>query len=245
MKDKIEKIKQTWKVIQTMPRVEINLMKEACLGNDPYFSRITDEFYNEVNARHPKFPLVRTKVYGVALFELGKEADCYYKAVESSARRNFKKATRNGYTFRRIDFNEHLDDVWDIRRSGKVRQGSMPEAFIKNRPVKINVGVSNSNVHDYPYFGVFSEDDKLVAYASCMIAGEIAEVQHVYGNQEFQSDGIVPMLYISIGSYLVSEFPNVKYYGYGTFLGAGPTMQRFKKKFRFLPHKVKWILSSK
>lgn len=243
MKDKIEKIKQIWHTVRTMPRVEINLMENECEGNDPFYARITNEFYHDVNDRHPKFPLIRKKEYGMAIFPLDDQPDTYLKAVESSARRNFKKATRNGYTFRRINFNDHLDDVWDVRRSAKVRQGDMPVAFINNRPGEINVPKSNSKTHDYPYFGIFNQEDKLVAYASCIVAGELIEVEHVYGHSEFQSDGIVPMLYISIGSFAVTEYPQVKYYSYDTYFGASPTMQRFKKKFKFLPHKVSWKLS--
>lgn len=245
MKEKLAKIKQIWQMIRTMPRVEINLMREACEGNDPFYARITDELHNEVNGRHPKLPLIRKKVYGVALYQLGEEADNYLKAVESSARRNFKKAIRNGYTFKRIDFNEHLDDIWDIRRSAKVRQGEMPEDFVTKRPVEVYVPKSNSKTHDYPYFGIFNNEDKLVAYAGCIVAGELIEVEHIYGHSEFQTDGIVPMLYISIAGYAVTEFPQTRCYGYGTFLGASDTMKRFKKKFKFLPHKVTWKLGNK
>tara|TARA_R110001599_G_scaffold349046_3_gene576847 strand:- start:771 stop:1505 length:735 start_codon:yes stop_codon:yes gene_type:complete len=244
MKDKIDKIKQIWRTVRTMPSVEVNLMKDACEGNDPYFARITEQFYREANARHPKFPLIRKKTYGIALFPLDGKPDSYLKAVESSARRNYKKAIRKEYTFRRINFNDYLDDIWDIRRSAKVRQGEMPEGFINNRPSEVCVPLSNSNVHDYPCFGVFNQNGKLVAYANCIVAGELIEVEHVYGHSEFQSDGIVPLLYISIGEVAVTEFPHVKYYSYGTFLGASPTMQRFKKKFKFLPHKVLWKLHS-
>jgi hypothetical protein len=243
MKDKIEKIKQLWHTVRTMPSVKINLMKNECEGNDPYFARITDEFYLEATARHPKFPLIRKRVYGLALFPLDDQPDAYMKAVESSARRNYKKAIRNGYVFRRINFNDHLDDIWDVRRSTKVRQGEMPDEFINNKPTERDIPKSNSKTHDYSYFGIFNQDEKLVAYASCIVAGELMEVEQVYGHSEFQSDGIVPMLYISIGSFAVTEYPQVKYYQYGTYFGASPTMQRFKKKFKFLPHKVSWILS--
>ena len=104
---------------------------------------------------------------------------------------------------------------------------------------------SISDIHDYPYFGIFNADNKLVAYASGIVAGELMEVEHIYGHSDFQSDGVVPMLYISIAGYVMEKFPRVKYYCYGTFFGASPSLQRFKKKFKFLPHRVSWVLKSK
>ena len=243
MKEKIAKLKHIWQTIKSMPQISINLMVEDCIGNDPFYQRITQEYYQDANARHPKLPLIRQRQYGVSIFPYTDQIDCYMKAVESSARRNYKKAVRNGYTFRRIDFNEHIEDVWDIRRSAKVRQGVMAESFINNRPAEINVPISTSNTHDYPYFGVFNEEDKLVAYASGIVAGELMEVEHIYGHSDFQTDGVVPMLYISIAGYVKEHFPKVRYYCYGTFFGASPTLQRFKKKFKFLPHKVTWYLT--
>jgi hypothetical protein len=118
----------------------------------------------------------------------------------------------------------------------------MSESFINNRPAEINVPESSSNLHDYPYFGIFNTENKLVAYASGIVAGELMEVEHVYGHSNYQSDGVVPILYISIAGYVMKQFPRVKYYCYGTFFGASPTLQRLKEKFKFLPHKVTWIL---
>lgn len=244
MKEKIAKFKNIWQTIKTMPHIKINLMLESCDGNDPFYQRITQEYFQDANARHPKLPLVRQRQYGVCIFPFNDEPDCYIKAIESSARRNYKKAVRNGYEFRRINFNDHIDDVWDIRRSAKVRQGTMSESFINNRPKSVNVPTSNKPTHDYPYFGIFNQDNKLVAYASGIVAGELMEVEHIYGHSDFQTDGVVPMLYISVAGYVMEHFPSVKYYCYGTFFGASPTLQRFKKKFKFLPHKVSWKLKS-
>ncbi|WP_286234349.1 hypothetical protein [Thalassotalea sediminis] len=245
MKEKIHRIKETWRLIQSMPHIDINLMLDECQENDSFFSQITEECFNEATSRHPKLPLIKKRQFGMALFELNDQPDSYMKAVESSARRNYKKAVRNGFTFKRINFNEYIDDIWDIRRSAKVRQGAMPESFITNRPAEVCIPKSSTSTHDYPHFGIFNNAGKLVAYAACIVAGELIEVEHVYGHSDFQNYGIVPMLYISIAEYAVNHFTKAKYYAYGTFLGASDTMKRFKKKFKFLPHKVSWHLSTK
>lgn len=245
MKEKIAKLTYIWKTIKNMPHIRINLMLEACEGNHPFYERITKEYFQIANARHPKLSLIKQREYGVSVFQYNDQPDCYIKAVESSARRNYKKAIRNGYMFRRINFNEHIEDVWDIRRSAKVRQGEMAESFLNSKPSEVEVPKSSSDTHDYPYFGIFNADNKLVAYASGIVAGELMEVEHIYGHSDFQSDGVVPMLYISVAGYVMENFPMVKYYCYGTFFGASPSLQRFKKKFKFLPHRVSWVLESK
>ncbi len=244
MKEKIATLKKTWQIIRTMPRVDINLHLDKCEGNHPFFAKITQEFFNDATKRHRKLPLIRQMEYGVALFLLDNDPDTHLKAIESSARRNFKKALRNGYYFKKINFNDYLDDIWDIRRSTKVRQGDMPEEFINKKPSPRNDPESLSNSHDYAYFGIFNKDHKLVAYAGCFIAGELCMIEHIYGHSDYQKDGVVPMLIISMAQYVVENYPLVKVYSYGTFLGANPSMQRFKKKFRLLPHKVTWYLTA-
>ena len=41
---------------------------------------------------------------------------------------------------------------------------------------------------------------------------------------------------------ILENYPGVKYYMYGTTYGASETLRRFKRKFRFVPTKVKWVL---
>ena len=101
-----------------------------------------------------------------------------------------KKAIRLGYVFERIDYNKYLDDIFDIRRSATIRQGKVSDDFVNNRPVPVNDPESNSLSHDYPYFGVFDPDGKMVAYAGCFLAGEVIELSHFYGHAEHQKNGV-------------------------------------------------------
>ena len=240
MKNQIKKFVDLIKQIREMPHLDVHLKLDKCKTNDDFYSRITQEYYDDATARHPKLPLIKKKKYGFALFKLDNDPESFMKAIESSGRRNYKKAVRNNYTFKRIAFNEHIDDIWDIRKSTTQRQGEMPESFVTQRPKEASIPDSNSNTHDYPYFGVFSEEGKLVAYAGCIVAGDLMEVEHVYGHKAFQKDGVVPMRYISMAMHAVEHFPEAKYYAYGSFLGASDTMKRFKKKFQFKPHNITW-----
>lgn len=240
--EKLESAKELYKLIFTSPTIELSLQLDATKENDPFFASMTSKYYKDAITRHPKMPLFGKLTRGVAVCELNGDFDSYLKGIESSGKRNVKKAKRLGYTFKLIDFNEHLDEVWDIRKSTSVRQGAMPTEFLNNRPQKHCNPTSNTTIHDYPYFGIFSEDNQLVAYAGCFLAGDVIELSHYYGHAEHQKNGIIPFLITSIAEYVIANHAQIKAFTYGGYIGASPTLQRFKKKFNFLPHRVIWSI---
>jgi hypothetical protein len=210
-------------------------------GKDAFYERITREFYREAVRRHPKLPLIRRLQYGVALCPLPAGFDEYFMMVEAAARRNFKKAQRNGYDVKRINYNDHLVDIRGIRASTKVRQGVMSAEFLEGKVTPCFNPPPVAMSHDYPYFGTL-KDGCLVAYSGVLVAGELAMIEHIYGHAAYQADGVVPMLIIGMAEYIKKHYPSVRYYGYGSYFGAGETMRRFKRKFCFTPNRVKWVL---
>jgi hypothetical protein len=224
-----------------LPRVEVNLMIDRARDNDPFFERMAREFYREARRRHRKFPLVAAMELGVALCPLTGNMEEYLKLIESSARRNCKKAERLGYRFDKINFNDHLHEIRSIRQSTDTRQGKLPDDFLNGPVAECKNPPSRNPTHDYPYFGIL-KDGHLYAYAGCMVAGELCMLEHIYGHAAHQENGIVPLMLVGIAQHVMKHHPTVRYYGYGTFFGATPTMRRFKKKFHFLPHRVTWRL---
>lgn len=240
----MKKAKQVLQDLREMarePALVVNLMQEQAAANDPFFGRITSEFYCEAMRRHPKFPLLRRFCHGVAIRPLPDSFDQYFMTIEAAARRNFKKAARNGFVFSPIDYNAFLLDIARIRRSAEFRQGKMPESMLAGFVTPITNPPSLSTYHDYPYFGIV-QDGTLFAYAGCFVAGELCLIEHILGDAAAQSEGIVPMLIVSIAGHLMQHYPAVKYYSYGTYYGAREEMRRFKRKFGFLPHRVRWQL---
>lgn len=230
------------KEIYALPKVSINLMHSKTQDNDPFFAKVVSDFYKEANSRHRKFPIVRRIQYGMAVCELPLKEGAYFEKIESSARRNHRKAIREGCTFRKIQFNDHLDEIRDIWMCIDSRQGKLMPASMRAGDVRpISDARSLSALHDYPYFGVFFEG-KMVGYMGCLVAGELGGVQQIYGHSKFLTLGVVPQLLIGFAEELRKNYPAVKYMTYGNYYGAGETMQRFKRKFLMFPHKVKWIL---
>jgi hypothetical protein len=224
-----------------MPRVEVNLMLGETAGNHPFYRELVEDFHALTRRRHPRVPFVRQFGLGMALCRLDNGGDGYLGQIEASGRRNIKKATRLGYTFQRLDYNAHLDDIRAIRASTPVRQGRVPEDFLSGDVTPCSDPPSLTHVHDYAYFGVMKEG-RLFAYDGCFVCGEICMVEQLLGHADHLADGIVPLLLTETARAVCQTYPRVRYYAYGTFFGGNPSLQRFKKKFGFLPHRVSWRL---
>lgn len=225
-----------------LPRTRIELMLHATQNNHPFFGDVVRKFYRDAQRRHRKFPLVRAMEFGVALCTLPQSFDDYLRDIEAAGRRNYKKAVREGCSFRRIQFNDHLDEIKEIRQSSEFRQGRrMPDSYLNDNMQPCTDPPSRNHWHDYAYFGVFLEG-KLVAYAGCLISGEMASIGHILGNAQFLELGVVPFLIVELARYLQQHHPAVRYYLYGTYFGAGESLRRFKRKFLFMPHRVTWVL---
>ena len=222
-----------------LPKVTIQVMLSEIEGRDPFYENLTREFLVNANKRHGKFPLVRALQYGVAICRLPGNRQEYFMMIEGSARRNVRKAERGEYQFQPIEFNDYLDDIKEIRGSTDTRQGELAADFLTGDVTPCHNPDPQTDIAAYPYFGVL-RDGKLVAYAGCLITGELAMIEHIYGHAAFQRDGIVPMLIVGMAGAILERHQHVKYYGYGSYFGSGTTMRRFKRKFGFVPHKVKW-----
>ncbi|OGR89029.1 MAG: hypothetical protein A2992_04345 [Elusimicrobia bacterium RIFCSPLOWO2_01_FULL_59_12] len=229
--------------IYHLPPASINLMLEKTAQNDPFYAQVVKSYYAEARSRHPKLFFVEKYKYGFSLCKMPVDFETYFSLLESPARGNHRKALRLGYEMKRFDFNTRLEDIREIWQSTPVRQGTLPLEIREGRVRPITHPPSQSPYHDYPYFGVF-KDGKLLAYAGCLVAGDLCNLADFYGHDRYLNDGIVPLLIIEIARELYTSYPAVKIYSYGTYFGASESMRRFKRKFLFYPHKANWILST-
>ena len=229
--------------IYKLPEASINLMLEKTAGNDPFYAEVVKNYYAEATSRHPKLVFVKKYTYGFSLCKMPSKFETYFSMLESTARGNHRKALRLGYEMKRFDFNTRLEDIREIWQSTPVRQGTLPLDIREGRVHPNANPSSRSPYHDYPYFGVFKEG-KLLAYAGCLVAGNLCDLTDFYGHDRYLNDGITPLLIIEIARELYRSYPAVKIYSYGTYYGASESMRRFKRKFQFYPHKASWILST-
>jgi len=224
-----------------LPTARIDLMCRTVADVDSFYEKVTRNFYCEARSRHRKLPFIGRLTFGVALCPLPPDRGAYVKQIQASGRRNARKAQRLGYECKRIEYNAYLHDIQAIRRSADVRQGKLDADFLEGDVVPCRNPEPRTTTHDYPYFGVL-KDGHLYAYAGVLVAGELAMIEHIYGHAARHVDGVVPSLLVGIAEHLARHYPAVKYYGYGSYFGASETMRRFKRKFLFVPHRVKWSL---
>lgn len=239
-KDTVERLYRDYSDAKKLPDTPVNLLIGEAEKNDLFYRKVTQDFYSYARRRHHRLPIIQQLEWGVALCQLPATFNEYFMMVEGAARRNFKKATRLGYSFKLIDYNNHLSEIQDIRRSTTTRQGKLPADFVDAEVQPNKNPPPLGNTHGYPTFGVFDSDNVLRAYLNCLIAGELCMIEHLYGHAKYQSDGAVPLLILSVAEHILENYPKVKFYGYGSFYGASTTMRRFKRKFHLLPHHVIW-----
>jgi hypothetical protein len=240
----LNRIRQLIGEFRQMPSASIDLMYRDCQSNAEFYRTMVLDHYRQARRRHPRYLFVRRLEYGVALCRLPQTFDEYFMCIDGSARRNYKKAVREGCDFRPIEFNDHLEEICAIRQSSEVRQGrAVPREFLEGIIRPCNDPPSTSSLHGYRYFGVFL-NDQLIAYAGCMIAGEICCLEQIWGHADQLALGAVPYLIIGIAERIYQSHSQVRYYAYGTYFGACETMQRFKRKLGFTPHHVQWLLDA-
>jgi hypothetical protein len=187
---------------------------------------------------HPRYKVFRNKTMGIALIDLstfGGHTGGYLHSVRRSghAGPQSRKATARGYRLRRIDRNDHVDEIHAIHTSCAQRQG---------RPMDESYLVKKSAYEDAPHFecyGVFDADGRLAAYCSMGRYGNFVATDQLMGYKN--QDGIMYLLLLTIICRLIEE-REVDYFMYDTFLGAQPGLRDFKRRVGFRPYRARYEL---
>ena len=187
---------------------------------------------------HPRYKVFGNKTMGIALIDLTAfdgHPGGYLRSVRRSghAGPQSRKAAARGYQLRRIDRNEHIDEIHAIHTSCEARQG---------RPMDASYRVKRSAYEDAPHFechGVFDAEGRLVAYCSMGRYGNFVATDQLMGYKN--QDGIMYLLLLKIICRLIEE-REVDYFMYDTFLGARPGLRDFKRRVGFRPYRARYEL---
>src|SRR5438552_8138893 len=180
----LSNLKQQLAEFLAMPRVSVDLMLHAARDNHPFYAKLVTRYRAEAIRRHRKYRVIGQHVHGVALCELPESFEKYYYLIEASARRNHKKAQREGCSVGRIRYNDHLEQIRAIWQSSYVRQGNaMPQRCQNGSVRRCEDPPSRNPVHDYAYFGAFL-NGRLIGYCGCMIAGEYCGIHQILGHAD-------------------------------------------------------------
>jgi hypothetical protein len=157
-------------------------------------------------------------------------------------RQKIRRAIKLGYTFQRFEYNDYLDDLYEINTSLSVRQGRAMSSSYMERPMPQMPSPTPSCLrHRNDWLGVF-RDGKLYAYALIVQAGEMMLFSMILGHGDHMDDGIMNLLvYESVRMYRAESATQYAVY----YLQDSGTegLQFFKRKMGFAGHRVRWALS--
>jgi len=233
--DKLKKIVVTIKSILKLPKVTIRFYgaSETMLKN-------YQNTYTLFTKLH-RLKLFRNKAIGVALIELDlyDTFEKYYKSIngKNSAAYYARKAIKRGYSFVKIDRNNHIEDMYEINTSSIERQGkAMSSGYLQKQS-------TYKNDDNYLYFGVVNDENKLLAYCNIGFYGDFSLVSTLLGHKNYLNDGVMYLMMVELNKLMFEKYKKqgYKYIMYDTFFGASKGLQQFKNKLGYKAYKVKWL----
>jgi hypothetical protein len=226
MKEKIKRYLGLYQEIRKLPREKILLH-----GDHHAFS-----IYKKFIKRH-RLLIVRNKEIGVALLPLeGNFAEYLKGGFKEVVRRNRNRCQKEGFSFREFNPQDHFDEIMEIHRSMKFRQGKiMHDQFTDEE--KVRTFLVGKPCMD----GVFSSDGLLRGYIWNVPAGEALIMGRLLGHGDDLEKGIMWFLISEvIKNMLERPQPRPKWFVYDTVFGAPEGLRFFKERMGFKPYWVKW-----
>jgi hypothetical protein len=132
-----------------------------------------------------------------------------------------------------IDRNQFVDAIHQINVSTLVRQGRpMDPAYVEKQ-------LHFQDLVHYRYYGVFDQQEQLVAYCDLGVFGNFAVADRVIGLRA--TDGVMYLLFTEITSALIDE-QKLDYFMYDTIFGASPGLRDFKRRLGFQPYRARYTI---
>lgn len=156
--------------------------------------------------------------------------DGYFtNVIKSPERALIRKAIKNGYTCREINYDEYLEEIHIINISKESRQGRLMISDYSNelKPRQRIVGKLGQEIHT---FGCFDRNDKLVAYYMFELHGKntIHTVKGI-GHAESLKFGVMNYLFAYSFSELFKYFPDGNFILLYGSIDNGGGLSRFKR----------------
>ena len=159
------------------------------------------------------------------------------KSIGPKGRNMLRKAQKNGYCVRPIEYDEHLDEIFAINTSKKERQGRPMAAAYRCYPQRRSAALRRLGI-EYHCFGCFEQNSgKLMAYAGFYRFGQLFRIDKVLGHGEHLCYGIMNLLFAELAGLLAASHPN-SYLNYLTM----NTLGGFKARLGFAPYNLLYFL---
>lgn len=162
--------------------------------------------------------------FPIAIIKIPNTIKDYESKIGVKSRNMIKKATKNNFIYKKFQWNEHLDDIFEINTSTSKRQGRDMDTSYKNYPKKVDIS-------DNIYIGIFN-DEKLVAYIELYVYEDFGMINRILGHYAYLKFGIMNLaLYGLVAECISSE--NIKYINYLTMANKDNPLSSFKKRVGF------------
>jgi hypothetical protein len=196
-------------------------------------------FYNYCNKPHPSLKFIKNKKWLVALLKTPENIE-NYRNQHKSIQYDINKAVKRGYTFKKFQPLNKIDDIFLINKSAAFRQNKKIADHYTDK-YKLEKSLEDAVF----FYGIFSPDDVLKAYCHTPVIDGIMLISRILGHSDNQKDGIMFLLFNeiikeTIKSRDLNGYPD--WIMYDSFLGATEGLTVFKQKLGFLPYNVTWKL---
>lgn len=166
-----------------------------------------------------------------AMIVLNKKHDEYLKQIGCKSRNMIQKSLRNGYSANVINYNDYIDDIYEVNISKPIRQNKpMKEGYVK-KPIMVK-RINFCNLHFIKYYGIFI-NLKLVAYANISFMNNTAIINQLLGHGEHLKFGIMNNIINYIVKDCIENHKNIRYINYLTLSGCSKGLRMFKKSVGF------------
>ncbi len=218
-----------------------NLRAELYAKNTICFLKIPDknqkkDLYRDLKKNYKGLCKIENRTFFViptAILKVNKTEENYLKSIKSQSRNKINKALKNNVVCRIFNWNDFLDDIYEIHKSKVFRQGKkMSESYLKF-PEKINDENESAEIF---HIGAF-QNGKLIGYIEWFCWGNFAATNRLLGHGDFLKLGIMNLLFFE--SYKFSLKKNIEYLAYYTMLQKS-SLDKFKANIGFENYLIEW-----
>lgn len=156
----------------------------------------------------------------------------YLKKIGCKSRNMISKSVRNGYNTQVINFNDFLDDIYNVNISKSERQGQPMTQNYKIKPTPISRPSEYCELHFSKHYGVI-KDGKLFAWANISFMNELVIVNQILGHGEHLKFGIMNNLISFIVKDSIENHPQTKCLNYLTIVNGLEGLKSFKRSVGF------------
>lgn len=122
------------------------------------------------------------------------------EGLNATSRNRYRYSCKTGYLSKRLTVDERnnlLQAIHEINVSAPQRQGREMSPSYKIFPSKVS-NTHTCEEHYTDFYGCFTREGKLIAYATIQISGKNAFVSQILGHKAYLNDGVMLNLWVEI-----------------------------------------------